>query len=230
MDNNESKLKAYEEGKRYAMILGAVVYFAAVVLVLVFSETLITANMTGFFRIVAQLALVLVAMNSLAIPVGLHYWAVSGLHRWAAIISYAVDIIFMGVNAVVAFGYIQGHMPEWGTAYLPYVPLAMVVAIGEWAIMYILDPGAVAIIQLAQARQDAELAVVQQVRNYIKSDTGKVATIESAAQHVVNDMFSPESLAGKVASRIGGVATKTLEVKPAPNGHKEGMANFTKQP
>ena len=232
----ETKLKAYEDGKAWAIGLGVTVYIAAIVLVLVFSETVVTSKMDGFFRLIAQLALVLVACNSLAIPIALHFWAVTGLHRGAGIMAYIIDVAFLGINAVVAFGYIQGHMPEWGDAYLPYIPLAAVASVAEWAILFVLDPGEVATRRLAAAWQSAALAVVMEVESYISSDSGKQDVIQRAANDLIDEMT--EGLSGKVHSTIkrpGTIPKPRGPIAPLPilasgNGHKKEPENFTNQP
>ena len=192
---NEQKQTSFDQGKNIALYLGGAVYAGVVLLFLAFYTTLMASRFSGFLSVVATIGAVLVAANAIALPVALHFWTVTRGHKVLASVFYGGDIILMSLNVLVAANTSAGTLPAWLVTYSTYAPASIIFVLATWAMLYMFDPGQKSLIEIAKAKSEAELKIINLATTWLASDKGQ-ATIEAFAGKMAAQMFSERSLLG----------------------------------
>ena len=178
-------------GKKAALVLGAAVYIGVVIIATSLTISFVTGVLSAsayLLRGILTIGVVLVGLNSLALPVALHFWAVSGIHRASAIALYAGDMIIVAFNLITSFSTLGGNPPEWVEAYAPYSVAMFVFALATWAILFISDPGERAALMVEQAREKFKLSAIQKAAEYLETVEGQAA-IQSEADRLLPDIL-----------------------------------------
>lgn len=218
-------------GKTAALVSGGIVYLGVIIVGVVLSIEFIVGIMPAdayFARSLLTVGVVLVGLNSVALPLALHFWAVAGLHRYTAIALYALDMGILGVNMVTSFSTLMGMPPAWVMQYEPYAVSMFVFALATWGVLFITDPGERAKIKRAAAEEDFRMKAYSKAVEWLDSVEGHAA-IEKAAEGLLPEMFDSESLK-KTPPKWGGTG-KPAPVAPADMNvlHSEADAvNFHK--
>ncbi len=194
MDNKS--IVNFQTGRKVALIMGGVVYFGVVLLFLVFFQSLMADRFTGLMKVTAQFGAVLVALNALALPVALHYYAVTGPHKGVGIAFYALDILFMGLNVVVAANPDVSALPVLLQKYSEYAPASIILTILGWAVLFMVDPGQRALVKLAESIVNAQAEIVKEAAAYVSSDAGQNAVVRPFAAKLAGKVFNERSLLG----------------------------------
>lgn len=193
---NDKQVQDFQTGKTIALWLGGAVYVGVVLLFLAFYQNLMADQFEGFLQIVARIGAVLVAMNALALPVALHYWTVTKGHKFTAIVFYALDIILMGLNVLVASNMHNGNIPAWLIQYSTYAPASVVFTLFGWAVLFMTDPGQRALVKLNEALSEAQVTIVRRAAEYIQSDEGVDSVIVPFAGKLAAKVFNERKLIG----------------------------------
>lgn len=205
---NEKNIERFEAGKKIAIALGGAVYVGVVILFLVFYEKLMSSQFEGLLRVFANIGAFLVALNSIALPLALHFWAVEGKHKATAIVFYAGDILIMGLNVLAAAN--LNNASGWLADYQGYAPASIVYVLAGWAILFMTDPGQRALVRLQGAILDAQVELVKRATEHIQSDEGIENIIVPFASKLAGLVFNQRRLIG-VSRGLGSVPTDTTD-------------------
>lgn len=208
--NFEQNSKSFSAGKMATYILGGLVYAGVIVVATVLTSMFVTGilpeNAYGL-RVLITLGVIAVGLNAVALPIGLHFWAVDGLHRGLAIVFYAVDMVIIGLNLITAFSALSGRPPAWVEQYEPYSVGMLVFALASWGVLKIVDPGEKANLDLLKAQQTFRVRAIEQAAAFLESAEGR-ATIAAAAENLIPEMFNPETMNDKPRSWYGNNGTQ----------------------
>jgi hypothetical protein len=192
----ETQNQHAKNGKLATLILGGIVYLGvivvATVLTIMFVTGILPADAYGL-RLLITLGVIMVGLNAVALPVALHYWAVSGFHRALAIAFYAADMLILAVNMVTSFSTISGHAPAWVVNYEPYSVGMLVFALASWGILKIADPGERAALKLARAQADFQVKAIEKAAAYLDSLEGEQAVAQAAGE-LIPDLFNAANI------------------------------------
>lgn len=215
--NFEQNSKAFSSGKKATYILGGLVYAGVIVVATVLTSMFITGILPAEsygLRTLITLGVIAVGLNAVALPIGLHFWAVEGTHRALAIVFYALDMVIIGLNLVTAFSTLAGNPPGWVEQYEPYSVGMLVFALASWGVLKIVDPGERANLDLLKAQQNFRVKAIQQAAAFLDSAEGR-ATIAAAAENLIPEMFNPDTLKDKPRSWYGNNGKKPATIEPA---------------
>jgi hypothetical protein len=180
-------------GKTMAYVLGGAVYLGVVILTVALTINFVVGILPAeayFMRGVMSMGVVLIGLNSIALPVALHYWAVSGWHRGTAIALYALDMLIMAFNLITSFSTLLGNAPAWVLSYEPYSVAMFIFALATWGILWMTDPGEKARVAKHQARQAFEVKAILKAATFLDSEEGMQA-IADEARRLLPDIISP---------------------------------------
>lgn len=193
---NDQQIKTFENGKRFALIAGGIVYAGVVLLFLSFYQTLMASQFTGFLKVLASIGAVLVALNALALPFALHYWTVTALHKGVAITFYVLDVLTMTLNVLASAGMNSDITPGWVSAYSAYAPASIVLTLAGWAVLFMTDPGQRALVRLNETLTEAQVSIVKRATEYLQSDEGVEKIIVPVASRLAARVFNERKLIG----------------------------------
>lgn len=193
---NQEAISKFKKGKTVALRMGGAVYVGVVLLFVSFYESLMGARFEGVLGVIARIGAFLVAGNALALPVALHFWTVTKAHKIAASIFYGCDIIIMAMN-VIASASTGDNIPPWVTSWQIYSPASIIFVIAGWAVLFMIDPGQRALVDLMESFTMAQVAIVQGVLEHIKSEEGVETLIKPAAAKMVSRFMNMKNLIGE---------------------------------
>lgn len=174
-----------DNGKKASLVLGASVYVGVVIIATSLTISFVTGVLSAdayLLRGILTIGVVLVGLNSIALPVALHFWAVSGLHRASAIALYALDMVILAFNLITSFSTLSGRAPAWVDSYAPYSVGMFVVALATWAILFVTDPGERARIAAEKAREQFRVSAINKAAAFLETVEGQAAIGEEAAR------------------------------------------------
>ena len=219
MNNQLIDIQAEEEsmngGKKTAMILGGIVYGGVIIVAVLLTSMFITGILDAdayLLRALMTVGVVAIGINAIALPLALHFWAVEGAHRGAAITFYALDMCVIGLNIITSFSTLRGDAPAWVEQYAPYSVGMFVFALVTWGILYMLDPGARAKLELRKAHERFSLNAFKQATSYLDSAEGH-AEIAKAAGYLIPQLFDAERMRN-VPKSWNGNAADVAEAQP----------------
>ena len=202
--------KDKDNGKKLAYVLGALVYAGVVIVATTLTIQFVTGILSAdayLLRGILTVGVIMVGLNSVALPVALHFWAVDGWHRWAAIGLYTLDMGIIGFNMVTSFSTLRGDAPDWVMSYEPYSVAMFVFALATWGILWILDPGEQARVKMAKAKQAFAILSIAKAAEYLDTQEGREAIAKEAAN------LLPEILASKAKGQPVSWFDKPAEVE-----------------
>lgn len=192
---NEDTIKKFEGGRKVAYVAGGLVYLGVVLLFVSFYETLMAHRFEGFLGVIARIGAFLVAANSIALPLALHFWTVTGWHKVVGIAFYAGDIILMSLN-VIASAASPENAPLWIVQWVNYSPASIIFVLVGWAVLFMFDPGQQAIVKLEEVITQAKIDIVNSIRTYVKSPEGKKEIVTPYASQMAQSVLSEQNLLG----------------------------------
>lgn len=193
---NKEKIENFERGKKVALVFGGLVYLGVVLLFLSFYESLMADQFEGLLGTVARIGAFLVALNSIALPLALHFWTQEYSHRAAGIVFYCLDIILMILNVIAAASSTGADTPAWVESYKVYAPASIVVVLAGWAVLFMFDPGQKALGDLQKAIVKAQVDIIGVMTRYIQSDKGQTEIVAPFAQKLAQEVLSENNLIG----------------------------------
>lgn len=194
--NFEQTNENSKKGKTATYILGGLVYIGVIIVSVVLTSMFITSILPGDaygLRLLVTLGVCAVGLNAVALPVGLHFWAVDGAHRGLAITFYGADMLILAVNLVTSFSTLSGNPPAWVESYAPYSVGMLVFALASWGVLKMVDPGETAALELLKAQRQFRVKAIRQATAYLDSTEGRAA-IAAGAAHLIPAMFDPDRL------------------------------------
>lgn len=207
---NEDTIKKFEDGRKVAYVAGGLVYLGVVLLFVSFYETLMAGRFDGFLGVIARIGAFLVAANSIALPLALHFWTVTGWHRAVGILFYAGDIILMSLN-VIASAATPETAPEWVVNWINYSPASIIFVLIGWAVLFMFDPGQQAIVSLQEVITQAKVDIVNSIRAYVKSPEGKREIVQPYASAMATNVLSEQNLLGVAPALVIGRKNPPVE-------------------
>jgi hypothetical protein len=176
MDNN---------GRKAALVLGASVYLGVVIIATSLTISFVIGVLSAdahLLRGILTIGVILVGLNSIALPVALHFWAISGLHRASAIGLYGLDMVILAFNLVTSYSTLSGRAPAWVASYAPYSVGMFVVALATWAVLFVTDPGERARVAAEKAREQFRVSAILKAAAFLETVEGQAAIGEEAAR------------------------------------------------
>lgn len=217
---NKEKIENFERGKKAALVFGGLVYLGVVLLFLSFYESLMADQFEGLLGTVARIGAFLVALNSIALPLALHFWTQDYGHRAAGIVFYCLDIILMVLNVIAAASSTGTDIPAWVESYKVYAPASIVVVLAGWAVLFMFDPGQKALADLQKAIVKAQVDIIDVMTKYIQSEKGQIEIVAPFAQKLAQEVLSENNLIGtnSLSSTITATppATPSIQTQVAP--------------
>jgi len=173
-----------DNGKTAAYVLGGAVYAGVVIVFTTMTINFIVgilAEDAYLMRGLLTAGVVMVGLNSVALPVALHFWAVDGWHRGVAIALYALDMVVLAFNGITSFSTLSGNPPAWVMSYEPYSVGMFVFALATWGILWMTDPGEQARVEMAKATQAFNVKAIRKAAEYLDTIEGQEAIAREAA-------------------------------------------------
>lgn len=194
MFNNPLGAEEDSDRKKLVVWLGMAVYVMVLFLTVAHNLNLIGSAVNENLRWIAYVGVAALELNAIALPLALHYWAVSGLHHGATMAFYVVDLIILFANSTVDSGLVaNGNLPPWGTWYLDnFAQSSPLIALFMWAILFMLDPTSQSKEKVKRMVSHAQLSAIQSAQQYLTSQDfqNKVEQYgDVIAQSVVDEAF-----------------------------------------
>lgn len=203
-----------KNGVTAVYVLGGIVYIGVIVVATVLTWMFITGILQQDqygLKILLTIGVIAIGLNAIAMPVALHFWAVEGKHRGAAIGFYVLDMVILAVNMAVSFSTLRGSPPVWVTQYEPYSVSMFIFALAAWGILLMLDPGQKAGLELKKASQKFRVDAIKSASSYLESQEGKAA-IATAANNLIPALFDPDKIMKKPQTwNVNASETKLVE-------------------
>lgn len=166
--------------------LGAVVYLMVLIFAASHNINLMTIGVTEGFRWLAFIGVAGLILNSIAFPLGLHFWAYERNHRMALILFYALDIALLAGNSWADWHLVQllasgESLPVITNAYLDFIaPFTPLVVLVVWAVLFVLDPRSRKRAEMARIKAHTEKQMALNIANML-NDPAHLKMVESAA-------------------------------------------------
>ena len=190
-------LGAEEDNDRKKLVvwLGMGVYVMVLFLTVAHNLNLIGSAVNPDLRWIAYVGVAALELNAIALPLALHYWAVSGIHRGATMAFYVVDLLILFANSVVDSGLVtNGSLPPWGAWYLDnFAQASPLMALFMWAMLFMLDPASQSKEKVKRMIAHAQLSALESAQPYLASDNFKSQVEQygdTIAQAVVKEAFA----------------------------------------
>ena len=195
---------------KLAGILGYLIYLGGIVYATAHNLSLFPGTLPTDLKIWAYMSVLILALNAIALPLGIHNAFAQGGQREAALVFYGLDIVTAIANVIVDSMINRGSLQQgFEKFYFDYVVVAIPVVFGliAWSVIWMLDPQKT----LRDAISSARSASVKSLAEKIKG----------AAQSVGNDSIddAAEQIARAVAGQVAGDGV-----------HKATSGKGTKQP
>ena len=225
---NQDKIKNFENGRNVALAFGALVYLGVVLLFLSFYESLMADQFEGWMGIVARIGAFLVALNSIALPLALHFWTQEDGHRNVGIVFYTADIILMVLNVIAAASSTAAHIPPWVESYKTYAPASIVVVLAGWAVLFMFDPGQKALARLQKAIGQAQVDIINLMSEYVASEKGQAEIVAPFARKLAQQVLSENRLIGmnSLSDTITVAPNQPTAAESTPKPTSENMENI----
>lgn len=225
--------KAKQDGFRtVAIFLGLVVYAAMLFWSGVHNYNLLTAGVPANLRALGFLGFVVLEINAIALPLALHFWTHASLHRWAAIIFYALDLGLLFLNTILDYSLVTQSglttRATWLQAYRDFVlPGTPILAGVTWPVLWLLSPAHKHRQMLAELETSTQEVLAQRVADAAQSIEVEELVREAAHELALRVVRNTLSLPVRALP-----APAEAHVKPSPNGHKPEAAgeNPTRPP
>ena len=199
MDEFNNPLGAEEDNdrKKFVVWLGMGVYVMVLFLTVAHNLNLIGSAVNQDLRWIAYVGVAALELNAIALPLALHYWAVSGLHRGATMAFYVIDLLILFANSTVDANLVaNGTLPPWGEWYLNnFAQASPLMALFMWAALFMLDPTSQSKDRVKRMIAHAQLSAIQSAQTYLTSQDFQDRVEQygdTIAQSVVETAFKTE--------------------------------------
>jgi hypothetical protein len=192
----------------------------------------------GILRALAMAGAVMTAVSALTLPLALHWWFSPGLQFLWGIAFWVLDILALGLNAILAYQIAVGKVDPMLATWQMISPATPLLAVVGWGLAFLLDPShkerhAIAEMQAGQIDTYAEqmrqasrseevyaeilVAAKLQAREFAQSLHGqRVANGSTSSTN--NGTSEPTSVKRGSATRTN-ATHELVPVKPNRNGH-----------
>jgi hypothetical protein len=124
-----------------AIVLAAITYCGAVVYGdVMFIQTMHDVFPSGLMGTLATAGAVMTAVSAITLPIALHFWFAPGMQFIWGVIFWALDIVALGLNAILAYGIATGAADPWLLQWRAISPATPLLAVIGWGIAFLLDP------------------------------------------------------------------------------------------
>jgi len=192
-----------------AVALAALTYCGAVIYGdIMFIQVMHSAFPSGVMGTLALAGAVMTAMSAITLPIALHYWFAPGLQFMWGVIFWAVDIVALSLNAMLAYQVATGGADTSLAMWQTVSPATPMLAVIGWGIAFLLDPSHK--LRHAQAELEADLIDIH------------AAQLRDAAQHQHAAITAnAQRTAAETARALTGHATPPALPAPtySPNGN-----------
>ena len=227
------------DGKKWVVSFGAIIYVLVLTLTAAHNWNLIASAVSPDIRWIAILGVIALELNAIAMPLVLHYWALDGSHRNAALVFYAIDLAILFANSYVDARNVTNGiqtMPVWAKLYFnDFAQVSPLVVAFMWAVLYSLDPSKRAQEKVKQVKQRIQMIALSRAEGVLLS--GKYdRTIEERATQIgdfiLDKAFQSGTFRRKTAAKPDNeddnvkITVKQSPSLPSGNNHKETNRNF----
>ncbi len=171
--------------KRIAIALAALTYAGAVV----YGDIQFLSIMNkafpidGVLRALAMAGAVMTAASALTLPLALHWWFAPGLQFLWGIVFWVLDILALGLNAILAYQIAEGHVDPLLATWQTFSPATPLLAVIGWGLAFLLDPSQKARHARAEMEADQIDTYAEQMRQAAKSDEVYQEILTAAKLH-----------------------------------------------
>lgn len=165
-----------------AQVLAWLTYCGAVIYGdVMFINVMHTAFPDGLMGALATAGAIMTAVSAIALPIALHYWFSPGLQFLWGIIFWGLDVVALGLNAILAYGVATNRIDPALMQWQNVSPATPLIAVIGWGIAFLLDPAYK--LRHAQAELESDLIDIHsaQLRNAAKGES-VVETITQGAK------------------------------------------------
>jgi hypothetical protein len=183
----EDKMKSRNESalKKIAVALAALTYAGAVIYGdIQFLQVMDKAFPgDGIMRALAMAGAVMTAISAVTLPVALHWWFSPGLQFLWGIAFWVLDILALGLNAMLAYQVASGHLDATLATWQMFSPATPLLAVIGWGIAFLLDPSQQERHAVAEMQADQIETYATQMRQAAKSDAVYQEILHAAQLH-----------------------------------------------
>lgn len=135
----------------------------------------------GVMRALAMAGAVMTAVSALTLPLALHWWFAPGLQFLWGIAFWVLDILALGLNAILAYELAIGRVDPMLATWQMLSPATPLLAVIGWGISFLLDPSQKERHAISEMQADQIDTFATQMRQAAKSEE-VYAEILTAAQ------------------------------------------------
>jgi hypothetical protein len=212
----EDKMKSRNESalKKIAVALAALTYAGAVIYGdIQFLQVMDKAFPgDGIMRALAMAGAVMTAISAVTLPVALHWWFSPGLQFLWGIAFWVLDILALGLNAMLAYQVASGHLDATLATWQMFSPATPLLAVIGWGIAFLLDPSQQERHAVAEMQADQIETYATQMRQAAKSDAVYQEILHAAQLHA-------REFAQSLHGHRDAASNGTSEDKARGNGH-----------
>jgi len=178
----------------------------------------------GVLRALAMAGAVMTAASALTLPLALHWWFSPGLQFLWGIAFWVLDILALGLNAILAYQIAIGKVDPMLATWQMISPATPLLAVIGWGLAFLLDPSHKERHAIAEMQADQIDTYAEQMRQAAKSEE-VYAEILAAAKLQAREFA--QSLHGQRVTSVSPSSTNNGTSEPAPtkrgNGTKTNM-------
>jgi hypothetical protein len=137
----------------------------------------------GIMRALAMAGAVMTAISAVTLPVALHWWFSPGLQFLWGIAFWVLDILALGLNAMLAYQVASGHLDAMLATWQMFSPATPLLAVIGWGIAFLLDPSQQERHAVAEMQADQIETYATQMRQAAKSDAVYQEILQAAQLH-----------------------------------------------
>jgi len=124
----------------------------------------------GIMRALAMAGAVMTAVSALTLPIALHWWFAPGLQFLWGIGFWVLDILALGLNAILAYQIAMGSLDPMMYTWQMLSPATPMLAVIGWGLVFLLDPSHKERAAIAEMQADQIETYAEQMRQAAKSD------------------------------------------------------------
>lgn len=192
---NKESVEKFQNNKWWAVFAVGLVYVGAVILFALYYENMMAKQFTGASKIIGSVSSIFVAGYALALPLALHFWAVSGWHKGIAIGLYSLDIVVMSLN-VISAAYTGETPPDWVSQWRVISPASIILVLAGIGVLFMADPGQQSLVKLEESITKAKVTIVNKVVEHIESPKGITEIIAPLSGVLAASIMNEKTLLG----------------------------------
>jgi len=215
--------------KTISITLAALTYAAAV---LYGDVQFLTVMQTAFpgdpmLRALAMAGAVMTAVSAMTLPIALHWWFSPGLQFIWGVSFWLIDILALGLNAMLAYELATGVTNSVITTWQIFAPATPLLAVVGWGIAFLLDPSH----RERHARAEMEAAQIDTYADQMrKAANSEEVYAEILAAAKIRAREFAENLSGRRIPTKENASPIDTPEKARGNGHLQHTLDATIEP